>query len=334
MKHHHLIIITLLGTVAILLSLIVGNLYSETIALNTPTSLGISFSSTYAKELGLDPKNTFESILNDLHIKKLRLNAYWDQIESQKDQYSFTDLDWYLDQAHAHNAKVILAVGYKLPRWPECRAPKWLDGTTTETRQNEQLKFVSAVIQKYNQNTTITAFQIENEPLLEFGECPSPDKNFLEKEVALVRTQTQTQKPIILTDSGELNSWITPMKLSDIFGTTLYRVVNTPLLGNTKYPLQPWFYRVKSDLVRKIFAPNNKKTIIAELQTESWSSQPLIDTPIQEQLNQYPLSDFKQTLNYAQKIGFDEIYLWGVEWWYYMAKQGHPEYLNFAKTIF
>jgi hypothetical protein len=332
MKHHHIIIFTLLGAIIIVLILITSNFYSEAINAKTPTQLGVSYSPTYAKELGLDPKQTYQSILNDLEIKNLRLNAYWDEIEPQKDQYNFGELDYYIDKATEAKAKVILTVGFKLPRWPECRAPRWIETTDKQSQQDQQLEYVAQVIQRYNQNPTIIYFQIENEPLFAFGICPPPDLEFLQKEVGFVRTLTK--KPIMLTDSGEFTSWIEPMKLSDIFGTTLYRVVETPFLGDTKYPLQPWFYRVKSNLIRKFFAPGNQRTIIAELQTEAWSDKSLAQTPIQEQLDQFPISHLEETLLYAKRIGFDEIYLWGVEWWYYLTSQGHPEYLEFAKIVF
>ena len=71
------------------------------------------------------------------------------------------------------------------------------------------------VIKHYDQNSAINAYQLENEPLLNFGLCPEPDREFLKKEVGFVRSQTK--KPIILTDSGELRPWVTPMKLGDVY---------------------------------------------------------------------------------------------------------------------
>ena len=142
------------------------------------------------------------------------------------------------------------------------------------------------------------------------------------------------KKPIIITDSGELRPWRTPMQLSDIFGTTLYRVIDNPWLGPFQYPLRPWFYRTKSDLIRKVFAPQNQKTIISEFQAEPWAMQPLTEIPIKEQLSKFPISRLQETVDFARKTGFPEAYFWGVEWWYYLAKNDHPEYLNYAKTLF
>ena len=329
-KHiHHIHIIILAGLVILVLIFVGINKYLDKINFSKSITFGVSFSSRYAKELGLDPKKVYSSILNDLRVKNIRLPAYWDEIEPQENQFYFDDLDYYINKASKNQTSVILAIGYKLPRWPECRAPRWIDPARLRQRQ---LVMLEAVIKHYENNPTIYAFQLGNEPLLEFGICPPIDREFLIKEVELVKSRTK--KPVILTDSGELRFWKTPMDLSDIFGTTLYRVVDTPWIGPFQYPLRPWFYRVKSDLVRKIFAPGNLKTIISELQAESWANQPLTQTPIDEQIARFSLNQFKETINFARKTGFHSAYLWGAEWWYFMAAHGHPEYLEYAKALF
>ncbi len=136
-----------------------------------------------------------------------------------------------------------------------------------------------------------------------------------------------------MTDSGELGFWKTSMQLSDIFGTTLYRKVYNPVLGYAEYPLPPYFYSIKSSLIRNIFAQNNKKTIIIELQSEPWLANGIFKSPDQ-QAKLFTLANFKNYISFAKKTGFDEAYFWGVEWWYFMAQNGYPEYLEYAKTLF
>lgn len=330
MKHiHHIHIFILVGLLSIFVILIATNSQTESSLEKNPIIFGVSYSPEYATSLGLDPKKTYLSILNELNAKNLRLNAYWNEIELKPDKFNFQDLDWYINQATNHSAQVILAIGYKLPRWPECRAPKWVDQASLRTRELNMLK---AVISHFDQNTTITAYQLENEPLLDFGVCPKVDREFLVQEVHFVKNLTH--KPIILTDSGELRPWRTPMQLSDIFGTTLYRVIDSPWVGPFQYPLRPWFYRVKSDLIRTLFAQGNQKTIIAELQAEPWAQVPLTQLPVEIQVNRFSLSSFKETVQFSKKTGFSESYLWGVEWWYYLAAHGHSEYLEYAKGLF
>ncbi|MBI4036791.1 cellulase family glycosylhydrolase [Candidatus Daviesbacteria bacterium] len=335
MKNHKIHILILIILIILASIFVISNLQTDRENSHRPVTYGISFDPTYAKYLGLDPKSTYQSILKDLSIKNIRLSALWDRIEpldsAQGKPFYFEELDWYVSKATQNKAQVILAIGFKLPRWPECRVPRWLE-TRNEELRTRQLIMLKAVIEYYEKNPTIVAWQLENEPLLEFGVCPKPDRQFLQKEVEFVRSKTS--KPIIISDSGELRPWVTPMKLSDIFGTTLYRIVETPIIGQFYYPLRPWFYRIKSDLVRKFFAPQNQKTIIVELQTETWSNRPLSQTPVDEQIQNFTLQQFKDTIDFARKTGFSEIYLWGVEWWYYLLQNGHPEYLQYAKSLF
>jgi hypothetical protein len=328
MKHkRHIHIYILIGLILLGFMLILINIQQEKY-LSQNVTFGLTFTPHYAESLGLNPRETYLSMLNDLKVKNLRLSAYWDDIEPVENKFTFTDLDWYIDQAEKNNAQVILAIGYKLPRWPECREPEWLEEPSTKQVSNsfrqQQLTMLETVINHYENNPTITAFQLENEPLLDFGVCPPHDRDFLHKEVNFVKSKTQ--KPIIITDTGELRPWKTPMQLSDIFGTTLYRVVDSPWIGPFQYPLRPFFYRVKSDLIRTLFAQNNQKTIISELQAEPWGDK--------DQIDRFDIFRFKDTIEFSRRTGFTEVYLWGVEWWYYMNENNHPEYLNYSRTLF
>lgn len=314
----------ILGAVILSLGVYLLSLGSQQI--NRPLAYGVSFSPRYAAELGLNPRLTYQSILTELSTKSVRLSAHWDEIELQQDQYNFQELDWYIEEAGKHKAKVILAIGYKLPRWPECRKPRWLDNP-----QEGQLKMLKEVIKHYEQNPAIWAWQLENEPLLNYGVCPPPDRQFLQKEADFVRGLTQ--KPVIITDSGELRPWITPAILSDILGITLYRTVETPLFGTFHYPLPALFYQFKANLV-KILAGQDKRIIIVELQAEPWAREPLINVPLEDQIKRFPVSQMQKNVDFAQEVGFEEAYLWGVEWWYFMAANGYPEYLNYAKELF
>jgi len=193
---------------------------------------------------------------------------------------------------------------------------------------------VKEVVKRYNQNPTVFAFQVENEPLLsfDFGICPTADEKFLQQEVALIRSLTK--KPLILTDSGELGWWTKPMQLSDYMGTTLYRIVHNNYLGLVPYYFQPWYYRLKFGLISTLLAPQNKGTIVVELQGEPWANTALTEVSLNQQLQSFPLSQFKTNVNFAKKVGAKQIYLWGAEWWYYIKSQGHPEYWEYAKGIF
>lgn len=336
LHHFKYLLTTILGFVGLSIVLIIGNIYYEKInPIASNIKYGVTFSNIYAEYLGLEWKTVYSDLLTNLSVKYLRIPAYWQEVEPIKNQFYFDDLDYMLDKAAGNNAQVVLAIGLKLPRWPECHAPEWILDLSDEERQNSTLHLLETLVTRYQNHPAIYAWQIENEPLLNFGSrlCNLPNREFLKQEVDLVK-KLDPSHPIILTDSGELRMWITPMKLSDIMGTTLYRSVYNEVFGYFYYPLPPAFYNLKSNLVRKIFAPNNQKTIIVELQAEPWSPSGVPSFPIEEQIKVFPVKDLENNVNYAKRTGFDEIYLWGVEWWYYMDKHHHPEYLDYAKNLF
>lgn len=296
---------------------------------------GVSFSQKFASDLKLDWKEVYIKILDDLKVRYIRLPTYWDVIEKEPLKYDFSTTDFMLDEAQKRGASIILTLGVRQYRWPECYIPQWAKDLTLGERQKKTLDFIQKVVERYRLHESITSWEVENEPLLEdFGQdCDKPDINFLTKEADLVKSLDK--RSIILTDSGELGFWVTSMKLSDIFGTTLYRTVHNRILGFVEYPILPYFYNIKSTIIRSLFAPNNKRTIIVELQGEPWSpSNNLVETPIKQQSASFSINKFKQNINFARQTGFDEMYLWGVEWWYFMAQNGHPEYLDYAKILF
>ncbi|MDO8638967.1 MAG: beta-galactosidase [Candidatus Daviesbacteria bacterium] len=341
MKHHlsklyyqkeHLKIIILILIIILVVVIIRANNLLETLNSHINTAFGISYSPQYAQALGLDPKQTYQAILKDLNVKNIRLSAYWNEINPAPDKYDFTDLDYYINEAEKNNANVILAIGYKLFRWPECRAPGWLPLDNTQYREEKQLEMIKEVVKYYEKNPTIKVWQIENEPFLKFGICPRIDSDFLKTEVAIVKAMSA--KPILMTDSGELSTWITPMQLGNYFGTTLYRTVKDNWVGRIDYPIKPWFYRAKAIIVKNIFSSNNQKIMISELQTEPWTNKFVAETPIDQQIKDFPLSKMEDNVNFAKKVGFSDIYLWGVEWWYWIKIQGYPEYWEYARELF
>lgn len=286
---------------------------------------GATFEKDFAQKLGLSWQEAYLAIFDDLKIKKIRLAARWSAIEPEKNKFNFTDLDWQISEAGKRNAKVILAVGYKLPRWPECHNPEWSKDLRTDL-----FSYLERVIGRYKDNPAIFAWQVENEPFLPFGECPAFDVNLLDEEIALVKKLDS--RPIIITDSGELSLWVRAAKRGDIFGTTLYRWVWNQYLGSYKYPIPPSFFRLKERITRW-FVGQEKTFVVIELQGEPWTHKQIYEISVAEQLLLLPLNEFNEIIDYAKRTGFNEYYLWGAEWWYYLSKNGHPEYWERVKQL-
>jgi len=283
---------------------------------DTPYSLGVTFSSRYATDLGLDWKETYSAILDELNVKKIRIPVYWDLVESSKNNYDFSDLDYQLNEAKNHNAEVILAIGQRVPRWPECFIPAWVEDD--EMRKQELLQFIQVVVERYKGRGEIKIWQVENEPfLVYFGQCPEFDEKFLDEEIALVRSLDS--RPILTTDSGELSLWYKAAQKGDIFGTTMYRTVYKEPVGYITYPVGPNFFKTKTWIIERFF--NQDNSIVIELQGEPWAGGWVGDVPVPEQLQSMNAIKLEEHVEYARKSGFNEIYLWGAEWWYWLKKE-------------
>ena len=283
-------------------------------------AFGITFSQIFAEQMGLDWPKAYLTMLEDLRVKKLRLIAYWPKIEPSQEEYSFDDLDWQISEAEKRGVEVILVIGRKLPRWPECHIPDWAKNLTESEQQERILFLLTEIVNHYQGNKTIKVWQVENEPFLKgFGECPKLDKQFLDKEIALVRQLDFDRRPIIVSASGELSSWIEPARRADILGTTLYRTVWFKEINrHFKYPLPPVFYYKRAKITRWVTGID--RIIIVELQAEPWGPKMIYETPLEEQKKSMDLEKFREIIDYTCQTGFDEAYLWGAEWWYWLKE--------------
>jgi hypothetical protein len=304
---------------------------------------GVDFSQMQAQSLKTNWKESYLAILDDLGAKNIKLHTQWDFVEGEKDTFYFDDIDWQLQQAKERSAKIIYVVGIKTGRWPECHTPVWMAELSENQQQEEALAYIKKVVERYKDNEAIIYWQVENEPLLNFGECPEwyyKNDEFLKKEVALVKFLDSSRK-VIISDSGELNWWFNAAKSGDIVGTTMYRKawVQTKSFGLPgspgfygEYLFPPVFYWRKAKLVETFFS---KEVVCIELQAEPWAWQQIYDISLDEQKKTMDLAQFKSNVEYAKKTGLDTFYFWGVEWWYWMKTvQNQPEIWNEAKNLF
>ncbi len=293
-------------------------------------NLGITYSWRYAGEIGLDWQEAYVAVLDDLQIKKIRLPIYWDSIEEKEGVYDFSKVDWQLEEAKKRNAEVILVVGQKVPRWPECFVPEWAKNDD-QKRKSALLNFVRETVLRYRENETVKYWQVENEPFLKFGICPDLDVDILDSEINLVRLLDPSRK-IIITDSGELSLWISAARRADIFGTTMYRTIWKEGFGYFDYPIGPRFFHFKKWLIKKFADQEN--SIVVELQTEPWVAGWTTSAPLAVQFESMNVEKLTENIDFASRSGFSEVYLWGAEWWYWLkTEKDHPEFWEKIKQL-
>ena len=294
---------------------------------------GVNFSQKHSEFLGLDWQKNYLALIDDLGVKNIKLATYWDLIEPEKDEYRFEDLDWQIKTAEEKEVNLLLVIGMKTPRWPECHIPQWAKELSKERQQEKILDLVETIVLRYRDSKAINMWQVENEPFFPFGDCLWVDKDFLKKEIELVKSLDYQNRKILISDSGEGSFWIQAAKLGDIIGTTMYRKVWVRQLATyITYPFPPIFYWRKAKIIEKLF---DKEVICVEMQAEPWGPALLYDSPLEEQEKTMNLEQFRENIEFARKTGLKEFYLWGSEWWYWLKeKQNQPEIWQEAKKLF
>lgn len=299
-------------------------------------SFGVNFSKKYAEELGLDWQEAYLRILDDLGAKKLRLIAYWDDIEGVRGVYDFSDIKWQLSEAKARDAKVILVIGRKVPRYPECFEPTWWRRLSDKTEQEDELiEYIELLTGELRGFSNIEMWQVENEPFFPFGLCQEIKKSTVEKEIAAVRKIDA--RPILTQDSGEGGVWYPTYKLGDYLAISVYRKVWLDFWGillrtsmYIKYPTSSWSYKIKADMVKVPF----NKIIVTELQAEPWGPTSTVYLNNDEKDKTMSRTDFLDIISYAQKTGLREFYFWGAEWWYFeKTKNNNPYFWETARPL-
>ena len=294
---------------------------------------GVDFSVKQTEFLKLDAKETYLAILDDLRAKNVKIAVYWDLIEKEDGKYDFEELDWQMREAEKRDAQVILAVGMKVPHWPECHLPQWALNEDKAGQQEDILKMLKTVVSRYKDSPSLAGWQVENEPLFKFGACPWYDEDFWRREIAFVKLN-DPDHPIITTDSGELSLWLrSSVSGADVVGITTYRKVwQQQLRAYVSYPLPAVFYQRRAEIVKKIF---KKDVIGTELQAEPWCANSIMNSSLKEQEKTMNLSQFKKNVDFARKTGIDTFYFWGAEWWYYMKTvNSDPAIWDEAKKLF
>lgn len=303
-----------------------------------PKVIGTTFSQLQCHYLGLSPLETLRAVLS-LPLGVLRICAYWKDIEPQPNTFDFSLLDAILAESERTGVPVIVAVGMKVPRWPEFHFPPWVEALypTTETTRpldadpnlaERTLMYVETVVRHVRDVPTVQYIQVENEPFnrLEIAGNRYLSPAFVTREVDLVRTLLRPHQRILLTQAIDLLPWQNEdevalaqgMALADIIGFNVYTRVP---IGPSRY-LHPWpsFWR-KLARWRKRLQAAGIEPWISEAQAEPWEWGYLVAPHLENPPSASPERS-RHLVNRLARLGYDTVLLWGCEYWYWRKKHG------------
>src|SRR3989344_8382272 len=197
---------------------------------------GATFSKKQSDHLDIDWKLVYSKMIDEMPFKILRIPIYWDEIEKKPGEFDFSDYAWMFDLARSKEIEIVPVIGRRVPRWPECHTPEFYQNLSSNDIKQKILNLITLEIEQFKSYDNIKKWQIDNEPFLDFfGECPLTDENLIKKEIALVRELDA--RPILITESWELSSWLNGARLADILGVSMYRETWNKNWGWFQYPL-------------------------------------------------------------------------------------------------
>lgn len=302
---------------------------------NQPLELGVSFIPAYATSLGVEPKETMDSLIG-IGVNNFRLVSYWNESEYNRGEYDFNQLDWQFQKAEKSDSKVTLTLGLRQPRWPECHMPKWAETLPRSEWQPELEKYITAVVERYKDSPALKDYQLENEYFLKgFGECKDFSRDRLVSEYNLVKKLDPTRTVIVGRSNNALGFPIGQPQ-PDKFSISVYKRVWDAGVTHRylEYPFPAWYYGYIAG-VQKIFL--DKDMMIGELQAEAWAPQgkQLQNISLEEQNKSLNAKRLDDRIEYGEATGMREIYLWGAEYWYFRLKVlDDPSLWNVAKKHF
>ena len=292
---------------------------------------GVTFSQIHASSLNLNWRETLTAILDDLGVRRFRIPVYWSVVEPRQGSYDWSSIDFQMDEIARRDGKVLLAIGLKLPRWPECWMPEWVKKLSTEDEHTARMAYLTATIERYKNHPALKAWQVENEASFPFGVCPSPSRAFHQKEIAHVQA-LDTSHEVVTTDAGELSTWIPTGLLVNRLGISVYRIVRLPWGSVWSYDWIPPYWYARRALLAHAWV---NEIFISEFQMEPWLEKGVLDTEIDVQKETFNLDRMKKNFAFAERMRIPEVYFWGVEWWWWMKTQQHdPAFWDEAKSFF
>jgi hypothetical protein len=303
-----------------------------------PLQMGVSFIPDYAESLGLNPQQTMSALLN-IGVRQFRLTSYWSDIETAPGVYNFSQLDWEFAMAKQYHAKIILTVGLRQPRWPECHPANWINTDASDSTWQPQLEtFMSKVINRYKDSPSLQSYQLENEYFLKgFGDCTPYDytRSRLISEDNLLN-RLDPHHPIIIGRSNNGIGLPIGQPKPNEFSVSIYKRVWDAQFTHRyfEYPFPAKYYAFMAG-IQKIFT--GKNMIIGELQAEAWPphGKTIPEISLAEQNKSMNAKILKSRFQYGESTGMRQIELWGAEYWYYRKEILHdPSLWNVARQEF
>lgn len=308
---------------------------------------GVTFSYPFAQALGLDWHKAYQELLREAGLQHLRLPVYWDQVEPIQGQYRWSVLDWQLEQAALAKVKVLLILGHRASRYPECYMPAWVQQYDTVAFKDALLQLVKAAVEHFQQFDAVEAWQLENEPFAShWGLGCHNVTALLNDEIQVVKENDASQRPTVLTYFNApwfLGQHRNVLKLnSDVIAATVFdKIWVAAAAGFNQWRLQTAIFNGYAKILhlgaaspvslayQKHLAQQRHKDLwVVELQAEPWGPDSITHMSRQEASQSMNPHQLAWLDAFVRSNGVSRVYFWGVEWILSQRQRGDDRMWN------
>lgn len=324
---------------------------------------GVSYSFEQAGWYGLDPRESYIELLDQIKLDWIRLPFFWDQaVKSTKsmEQLDLIDLKFAIEEASKRNVGVIIALGAKTPYFPEYHLPKEIANqvefgqliSSDHPIADDILEIDQKVVEALSGYENIIAWQVENEPLIGNVNRWKIDPSLIAAEVEVVRQFDPRVRPIILNHAATGfydQSWkelLSILKPGDIFavnaffktkGTDLF---NAKLFGREMHilwpdhlvwPVHSWgFLSPDFAVIKEKVEDNGNEFWILEMQAEPYVKKLEEAT---DPLLSFEPADIAAADKFLRSHRVESIGFWGIHFWQHRAENGDNSWIKVVRQI-
>ena len=318
--------------------------------------IGISFRPRQIEAFGLDGPSTLTTLLA-FPFEIVRLGAYWNRIEGPDGAFDTSELDWQLAAVERARRQVLLSLGpVKNFGYPELFVPAHhlkvplREGSVVLPETHPGLleaatRFLTAIVGRYRDRTSIFAWQLEHEAVDPLGVEHSwrLGRAFVERELEALRKADPT-RPVMMngflpmsTVTRLFQGWRTrdqgdslaiATDLADIVGIDYYP-------RHALLKVGPRTLYVDGGNRGFEVPTRGKPSIVSEGQAEPWETATTPPNPRQRTAFTCGPHHLIENFNTAVRSAKPRAYLfWGAEYWVLRDRSGDPTYLQaFSRVL-
>lgn len=321
---------------------------------------GISYSFEQAGWYGLDPKEDYKKLLDEVKPDWIRLPFFWDQMIDMDGNLKIDDLKFAVEEAGKRNVKVVIALGAKTPYYPETHLPVEIKEqvnfgerlTGNHPIADKLIEIDKMVVLELSKYPNVSHWQVENEPLLGDERGISVSVDLVKKEIEAVKSSDPAKRPVIVNHPAgwyfdkKWQDLLSILEAGDVYSTNAYfktkgshilagkvagAEISVPWPDFITWPVQPW------PLVSPPYRTFMKKA--SEKGLDFWITEMQSEPYIRELKDAgkgnfaFNVDDIEKGNKFLKSYGIKSIGFWGAHFWQFRAKNGDYSWLNTVKEI-